>query len=95
MLSTGSTLDAPPHIVRDMVGHSDIEVTMTIYTSRSMRSVRRSGSWEMPSADAVVVSVIVKRPGRRSPPRRSSCSERWSGKGSNCRPSAFRAEHSS
>ena len=24
-------LGVPPHIVRDLVGHSDIEVTMTIY----------------------------------------------------------------
>ena len=29
-------LGAPPHIVRDIVGHSDIEVTMTIYAHAAL-----------------------------------------------------------
>ena len=38
-------LGVPPHIVRDIVGHSDIEVTMTIYAHVSLEeSERRSGS---------------------------------------------------
>jgi integrase len=33
-------LDAPPHTVRDIVGHSDIEVTMTIYAHTSVEDKR-------------------------------------------------------
>jgi integrase len=29
------SLDVPPHVVRDIVGHSDIDVTMTIYAGVS------------------------------------------------------------
>ncbi|MCA2183547.1 tyrosine-type recombinase/integrase [Nonomuraea cavernae] len=29
-------LGVPPHIVREIVGHSDIEVTMTIYAHASL-----------------------------------------------------------
>jgi integrase len=30
----------PPHIVREIVGHSDIEVTMTIYAHASLDEKR-------------------------------------------------------
>jgi integrase len=41
-------LGVPPHIVRDIVGHSDIEVTMTIYAHAALdekqRALRRLGN---------------------------------------------------
>lgn len=33
-------LGVPPHIVRDIVGHSDIEVTMTIYAHAAVDEKR-------------------------------------------------------
>ncbi|GAA1747646.1 hypothetical protein GCM10009681_18530 [Luedemannella helvata] len=33
-------LGVPPHIVRDIVGHSDIGVTMTIYAHASLEEKR-------------------------------------------------------
>jgi integrase len=35
-------LGVPPHVVRDIVGHSDIEVTMTIYAHVSLDEKRRA-----------------------------------------------------
>jgi integrase len=35
-------LGVPPHIVRDIVGHSDIEVTMTIYAHAALGEKRRA-----------------------------------------------------
>jgi integrase len=35
-------LGAPPHVVRDIVGHSDIEVTMTIYAHVSLEEKRKA-----------------------------------------------------
>jgi integrase len=35
-------LKVPPHIVRDIVGHSDIEVTITIYAHASLDEKRRA-----------------------------------------------------
>jgi integrase len=35
-------LGVPPHIVRDIVGHSDIEVTMTIYAHVSLDEKRKA-----------------------------------------------------
>ncbi len=35
-------LGVPPHIVRDIAGHSAIEVTMTIYARASMGEKRRA-----------------------------------------------------
>ncbi|WP_240807803.1 hypothetical protein [Actinomadura geliboluensis] len=52
-------LGVPPHIVREIVGHSDIEVTMTISAHAAVdekRAVLRKLG--MHSADA----VAVKRP---------------------------------
>jgi integrase len=41
-------LGVPPHIVRDIVGHSGIEVTMTIYAHAALnekqRALRRLGN---------------------------------------------------
>jgi integrase len=34
-------LDVPPHVVRDIVGHSDIEVTMTVYAHVSLEDKRK------------------------------------------------------
>ncbi|MEU4514247.1 hypothetical protein AB0G05_32500 [Nonomuraea wenchangensis] len=43
----------PPHIVREIVGHSDIEVTMTIYAHASLDEQRKAlGTSEMHSPDA-------------------------------------------
>lgn len=47
-------LGVPPDMVREIVGHSDIEVTMTIYAPhRSTRNARHSASWatHWPSPD--------------------------------------------
>src|SRR3569833_565892 len=35
-------LGVPPHIVRDIVGHSDIEVTMTIYAHAALDEKQRA-----------------------------------------------------
>ncbi|GAA2402664.1 hypothetical protein GCM10010404_70720 [Nonomuraea africana] len=35
-------LGVPPHIVREIVGHSDIEVTMTIYAHASLDEKRKA-----------------------------------------------------
>lgn len=35
-------LGAPPHVVREVVGHSDIEVTMTIYAHVSLDEKRKA-----------------------------------------------------
>ena len=35
-------LGVPPHVVRDIVGHSDIEVTMTIYAHVSLEEKRKA-----------------------------------------------------
>ncbi|GAA4575633.1 tyrosine-type recombinase/integrase [Planotetraspora kaengkrachanensis] len=35
-------LGVPPQVVRDIVGHSDIEVTMTIYAHASLDDKRRA-----------------------------------------------------
>jgi integrase len=35
-------LGVPPHVVRDIVGHSDIEVTMTIYAHVSLDEKRNA-----------------------------------------------------
>ncbi len=39
-------LGTPPHVVREIVGHSAIEVTMTIYAHVSLDEKRKAlGSW--------------------------------------------------
>jgi integrase len=35
-------LDAPPHVVQEIVGHSAIEVTMTIYAHVSLDEKRKA-----------------------------------------------------
>jgi integrase len=35
-------LRTPPHVVREIVGHSDIEVTMTIYAHVSLDEKRKA-----------------------------------------------------
>lgn len=35
-------LGVPPHVVRDIVGHSDIEVTMTIYAHTALTEKQRA-----------------------------------------------------
>ncbi len=35
-------LGAPPHIVREIVGHSDLDVTMTIYAHASLEEKRKA-----------------------------------------------------
>jgi hypothetical protein len=79
-------LGVPPHIVRDIVGHSDIEVTMTIYAHAALdEKGRNSGRWGMPSAE----DVAVKRPQANSLRGLLAAHMRWAGAGSNRRPSAF------
>ena len=68
-------LGAPPHVVREIVGHSDIEVTMTIYAHVSLEEKRKAlGRLGRCSADAVAVTVAVKR-GATGEPRYRPC---WS-----------------
>jgi hypothetical protein len=58
-------------MVREIVGHSDIEVTMTIYAHTSLDEKRQALgklgnalAWPgRPQKLAVAVSVAVKRPG--------------------------------
>ncbi|WP_230298993.1 hypothetical protein [Actinomadura coerulea] len=45
-------LGVPPHIVREIVGHSDIEVTMTIYAHAALDETRPTASSGVPSADS-------------------------------------------
>ncbi|WP_433252961.1 tyrosine-type recombinase/integrase [Actinomadura nitritigenes] len=57
-------LGVPPHIVREIVGHSDVEVTMTSTRTRlSTRSARPSASSGMPSADSLSTTAPDLRPG--------------------------------
>ena len=35
-------IGAPPHVVREIVGHADIEVTMTIYAHVSLDEKRKA-----------------------------------------------------
>jgi integrase len=35
-------MGVPPHVVREIVGHSDIEVTMTIYAHASLDEKRKA-----------------------------------------------------
>jgi hypothetical protein len=77
-------LGAPPRVVREIAGHSDTKVTMTIYAHVSLeeevqgaRQARRGGL-----ADA----VAVKRGANKA---FALVKNWWSGTGSNCRPSAF------
>ncbi|MEV5826044.1 site-specific integrase [Spirillospora sp. NPDC052242] len=58
-------LGVPPHIVREIVGHSDIEVTMTIYAHAALEEKRAAlRKLGMRSADAAAVATAVKRHGR-------------------------------
>jgi len=41
-LSTSFDLGVPPHVVRAIVGHSAIEVTMTIYAHVSLGEKRKA-----------------------------------------------------
>jgi Phage integrase family len=67
-------LGAPPHVVREIVGHSDIEVTMTIYAHVSLEEKRKAlGKLGECSADAVAVKrgasgEPTRRPGQRPGP---------------------------
>jgi hypothetical protein len=47
-----------PHVVRDIVGHPDIEVTITIYAIDE--KLKKLGKH---SAEVVVVSVVIRTPG--------------------------------
>jgi len=68
-------LKVPPHIVREIVGHSDIEVTMAIYAHASLDEKRaHSGSWGKPSAEVVAVTVAVKNAPSGNPAGRFGCS---------------------
>jgi hypothetical protein len=73
-------LGAPPHVVQEIVGHSDIEVTMTIYaTCLWTRNARHSASSGRCSADAVAVTVAVKRGADEEPASCPRWSNWWSG----------------
>jgi Phage integrase family len=82
-------LKVPPHIVREIVGHSDIEVTMTICARASLdekqAALRKLGEalgrvrcCQKRDADNRWGGLAVR--------------EGWSGAGSNRRPSAFQAD---
>jgi hypothetical protein len=72
-------LGVAPDMVREIVGHSDIEVTMTIYAHTALDEKRQAlakwGDALTYPKRAVAVTVAVKRPGRRNPPGRLRCSE--------------------
>jgi integrase len=86
-------LGVPPHVVREIVGHSAIEVTMTIYAHASLDEKRKALG---KLGDAL--SRLRCRHGCRQKPRMENLAEHrawsewWSGAGSNCRPSAFQAD---
>ncbi len=62
-------LGAPPHVVREIVAHADLGVTMLIYAHASQRrSAPGWGGWTSGCGEAVAVSVAVHRP-VRDPPR--------------------------
>jgi integrase len=42
LLPTSFDLGTPPHVVREIVGHSAIEVTMTIYAHASLDEKRKA-----------------------------------------------------
>ena len=75
-------LGVAPDMVREIVGHSDIEVTMTIYAHTALDEKRqalaklgRRADLAKASKLAVAVTVAVKRPGRRNPPGRFGWSD--------------------
>ncbi|MBG6092803.1 integrase [Actinomadura viridis] len=80
-------LGIPPHIVRDIVGHSDIEVTMTIYAHAALDE-KRAALGEAGGC-ARLRPLLSKGPEPILVPGLLAGHLRWAGAGSNRRPSAF------
>jgi len=87
-------LRTPPHVVREIVGHSDIEVTMTIYAHVSLdekrKALRKLGGgarlmWLLSPLLSNALSALRSRDIYAG-------QWWWSGAGSNRRPSAFQAD---
>ena len=87
---------APPHVVQQIVGHSAIDVTMTIYRHASLdekrTALQRLGTLGMTGLLSHLLSIgaeTLKAAGRRLA---LTCGFRWwAGAGSNRRPSTFQA----
>jgi len=84
-------LGVPPHIVREIVGHSDIEITMTIYAHVSLddkrEALRKLGDTRM-----TPLSSELSSPQQNDDQGIEVFAGQmrwWSGAGSNRRPSAF------
>ena len=84
-------LGIPPHVVREIVGHSDIEVTMTIYAHVSLDEKRKALGklGDVLGPRPLSSALSSKRPDRDHGPGILAGQWWWSGAGSNCRPSAF------
>jgi hypothetical protein len=76
-------LGAPPHVVREIAGHSDTEVTMTIYAHVSLEE--KCTALGKPGEVRLADAVAVKRGANKA---FALVKNWWSGTGSNCRPSA-------
>ena len=89
-------LGTPPHIVRDIVGHSDIDVTMTIYAHASLEEKRAALRGSMSGfGDGRCRHLVGVKTGVTSGCERAMIAlvrEWWAGAGSNRRPSAFQAD---
>jgi hypothetical protein len=81
-------LGTPPHAVREIVGHSDIGLTMSIYAHASLAEKRRA----IERLGDELQDVAVIGPDKRRPADILAGQWWWAGAGSNRRPSAFQAD---
>ena len=80
-------LGASPHVVREIAGHSDIEVTMTIHAHVSLEEKRKGA--RQTRGSAWLMLLLSNGPALRASTG-VRAAQRWrSGAGSNRRPSAF------
>jgi integrase len=83
-------LGTPPHVVREIVGHSAIEVTMTIYAHVSLEEKPKGAT----QARGGTGMTPLLSNAASAPCGTGICAGQrwWSGAGSNRRPSAFRTK---
>ena len=88
---------APPHVVQQIVGHSAIDVTMTIYAHASLDE-KRAALQRLGERLALrrLLSTIAVKCRETTKPQARACSDLrflwWAGAGSNRRPSTFQAD---